>query len=129
MRSRILIACMLLAACASKRGEPRPVPNEPPAAEAGAPRLEFRTLRGVYYHAWEIQSFRVCGAREVWWVANAADLPPRAESAGLNPDGPLLVEVRASISGRGRFGHLGAYPRQIGIQEVVRVEAARGDSC
>ena len=127
MRTPILIACTLLAACSTRRSEP----NEPQPAPDG-PRVELlpvRTLRGVYRHAWEVQSFRPCGSGEQWWVGNAADLQPRAQRAGLNPDGPLLIEVRASVSERGRYGHMGAYTRQIGVQEVVRVEAAGGDSC
>lgn len=113
---RILIASTLItiaAACASARNaayEPRP-------------------LRGIYRHGWEVQSFRPCGSREDWWVGNEADLRPRAERAGLNPDGPLLVEVRASVSPPGRFGHLGGYSRQIGVEEVLRVEAARAGHC
>lgn len=129
MRTAILLACTLLAACSPGRREPaEPQPAED-RAEPRDPDLTFRTVRGIYRHAWEIQAFQPCGTREQWWVANAADIPPRAERAGLNPDGPVLVEARVSISDRGRFGHLGAYPRQIGVQEVLRVEAARGDSC
>jgi hypothetical protein len=112
---RILIASTLItiAACASARNaayEPRP-------------------LRGIYRHGWEVQSFRPSGSRENWWVANGADLRPRAERAGLDPDGPLLLELRASVSPPGRFGHLGGYSRQIGVEEVLRVEAARVDRC
>ncbi len=113
---RILIASTLItiaAACASTRYE----------------AYEPRPLRGIYRQGWEVQSFRPCGSREDWWVADGADLRPRAERAGLDPDGPLLVEVRASVSPPGRFGHLGGYSRQIGVEEVLRVEAARAGRC
>lgn len=113
---RILIASTLLtvfAACASARKAP----------------YESRPLRGIFRHGWELQSFRPCGSREDWWVADAADLRPRAERAGLDPDGPLLVEVRASVSPPGRFGHLGGYVRQIGVNEVLHVEVARVGRC
>lgn len=113
---RILTATILipvLAACASARGA----------------MYEPHTLTGIYRHGWEVQSFRPCGSLEKWWVGDAADLRPRAERAGFDPDGPLLIEVRASLSERGRFGHMGAYSRQIGVQEVVRVQQASGDRC
>ena len=98
---------LLLSACASA----------PPAA---APEL----LTGHYRFGFEVEAFRPCGQSRDWWVARSDELRARAGDAPP----PVFAVVRARVSPEGQYGHLGAYPRQVDVVEVVEVRpSAEGD--
>lgn len=72
-------------------------------------------IAGVYELGFERQTFRACGAGETWWVGTA----PASLQRGLGTR--AYVRVKGTVGPRGAFGHLGKYPRQIVIREVVSV--------
>jgi hypothetical protein len=43
--------------------------------------------------------------------------------------GTVFVTVRAEVSERGRFGHLGMFPRAAAVREVVRASPAADGDC
>jgi hypothetical protein len=96
------------------------------AAAAGEPR----ELRGHYTVRWEEQSFTPCGQREKWWVADPGPLMGRYREVLNGGDyGTVYVRVRAEVTDRGMFGHMGMYPRAVAIREVVLAREAGSDDC
>jgi hypothetical protein len=89
------------------------------AARTPAPDAP-REIAGVYELGFERQTFRPCGSGETWWVSTA----PATLHRGLGTR--AFVRVRATVGPRGAFGHLGKYPRQIAIREVI---SATGGEC
>ena len=98
MRQPRLLLLLLLGACS------------PRAADAHAPGNEFS---GVYELGFERQTFRACGSTETWWVGTA----PASLQRGLGTR--AYVRVRGTLGLPGAFGHMGRYPRQLQITEVV----------
>ena len=80
-----------------------------------------REIAGVYELGFERQTFRPCGSGETWWVGTA----PASLQRGLGTR--AYVRVKGTVGPRGAFGHLGKYPRQIVIREVI--SATRGAEC
>jgi hypothetical protein len=102
MRTTLLV---LLAACTLAVTDALPAPRE---------------IAGVYELGFERQTFRPCGSDETWWVSTA----PASLHRGLGTR--AFVRVRGTVGPRGAFGHLGKYPRQIVIREVI---SATGGEC
>jgi hypothetical protein len=97
---------------------------------AAAPGMEPRQLTGHYTVRWEEQSFTPCGASERWWVSDPGPLMARWRE--LVPEGQwgtVFVTVRAEVTDRGMFGHMGMYPRAVAIREVTRAAAPGQDDC
>ena len=95
------------------------------AADRG---MEPRRLTGHYTVQWEEQSFQPCGSREKWWVSDPGPLLPRYRELVKGDYGTVFVTIRADVTGRGSFGHLGMFPRAAAVREVVHAApAAEGD--
>ena len=95
---------------------------------AAAKGMEPQRLSGHYTVQWEEQSFQPCGSREKWWVSDPGPLLPRYRELVKGDYGTVFVTVRAEVTGRGMFGHLGMFPRATAVREVVRAsQAAEGD--
>lgn len=103
---RFLLLPLLLCACA------------PSVADARAPGGE---LAGVYELGFERQTFRPCGSAETWWVGSA----PASLQRGLGTR--AYVRVKGTVGASGSFGHMGRYPRQLQITDVV--EDTRRTDC
>ncbi|HEX5726588.1 MAG TPA: hypothetical protein VFX98_14025 [Longimicrobiaceae bacterium] len=94
---------------------------------AGAAPQDPETYAGHYTVSWEVVSFRPCGSSEAWWVADAGELGSRYRAVlGGSEFGTVYARVRAEVSGRGRFGHMGQYTRLLSVKEVLEVRE-RGD--
>lgn len=95
---------------------------------------------GHYQFGFELAAFTSCNLRATWWVApgelgvfkplddfitdHYADL-----HEGRFPLGRLFVRWRGTVTPLGRYGHRGAYPRQLSILEVLEVRWATPDDC
>jgi hypothetical protein len=88
--------------------------------------------RGVYTRAYEHNGFHPCGSDEVWWVTNQSDFlgtlysrvkPPDhlLESYGDDRSYNVYMECQGELSGKGRYGHLGAFPREFKVTRVMEV--------
>jgi hypothetical protein len=88
--------------------------------------------RGIYVSAFEASSFRACPSRAGWWWLSGElgpifdALPPRA--------GPELslagyIRVRGVRSKHGQYGHLGSYPYELVVREVLEVSADTAGKC
>ena len=96
------------------------------AADRG---MEPRRLTGHYTVQWEEQSFQPCGSGEKWWVSDAGPLLPRYRELVKGDYGTVFVTVRAEVTDRGSFGHLGMFPRAMAVREVVRAGTAGDADC
>jgi hypothetical protein len=97
------------------------------AADRG---MEPRRLTGHYTVQWEEQSFQPCGSSEKWWVSDPGPLMPRYRELVKGGDyGTVFVTIRADVTERGSFGHLGMFPRAMAVREVVRASAAAEGDC
>lgn len=95
---------------------------------AAGPGMEPERLQGHYTVQWEEQSFRPCGSNEKWWVSDPGPLLPRYRELVKGDYGTVFVTVRAEVTGRGQFGHLGMFPRATAVREVIDARpAAEGD--
>jgi len=95
-----------------------------------APAGEPQRYSGHYTVQWEEQSFTPCGGREKWWMSDPGPLMARYRE--LNDDhhyGTVYVTVRAEVTDRGRFGHLGMFPRAMAVREVIDARAAGDNDC
>ncbi len=128
---RILTTLLALAAwgCGSGRQAPGPAPA--PDAETAAdttisvpvPAVPTGRYSGVFEFDFEKQVFRPCGQREEWWAwGMPADLQ---KSWGQR----TFVTVEGELSGRGKYGHMGRYPRQIRVTAVLAEEPGEGRGC
>jgi|GEM_PF-2515817 len=103
---RIIIAATfvtLLAACASSGGD------------------NPRRYSGVYAEGMETMTFHPEGRDEAWAVRSGyeslqAAAPPRADP---NDGFRVCATIEARLSERGRYGHLGMFPREIEITQVI----------
>ena len=94
---------------------------------AGCDRLppwpQRGTYRGEYSVGFEASRFKPCGINEEWWVENAGALADAAIPPNANPTRyqsyRIYAEVRARVSRRGRFGHLGFYDREMKVLKVI----------
>jgi hypothetical protein len=94
------------------------------------PSLPTRIYRGVCTKRWEVSRFQPCGSREEWWITGHVD---RIITALTTPDGftggTLYVEVQGSVSSPGRYGHLGAYRRELTVHKVLVAKAPGPEDC
>ena len=96
---------------------------------AAAPRGEPLVLTGHYTVRWEEQSFTRCNGGEKWWVSDPGPLLARYRELVKGDYGTVFVTVRADVTDRGMFGHLGMYPRAIAVREVLRASEAGDRDC
>lgn len=88
---------------------------------------------GLVAFAFEAAVFRLCGTDRYWWVGGVGPAQSEVyrEYHRVRAEGghEVFARVRGEVSDSGRYGHLGAYPRQIGVQEVVEVRPSRAADC
>jgi hypothetical protein len=101
-----------------------------PAACGDPFALPDGSFHGHYTFAFEASAFRPCGADASWWVSG--DLDPVFAFFGPLPPGEAaraFVRWHGELSGKGRYGHLGAYERELTVTEVIEVRTPAPDDC
>jgi hypothetical protein len=91
--------------------------------------MEPQRLTGHYTVQWEEQSFQPCGSSEKWWVSDPGPLMARYRELVKGDYGTVFVTVRADVTDRGSFGHLGMFPRAAAVREVVQASLAADGDC
>jgi hypothetical protein len=87
-------------------------------------------FRGIYVAGWEASGFRGCMHPETWWMSG--NLAPIFDVAPRNPqtlETAAYVRVRGTRSERGAHGHLGSYPYELVVSEVLDVSADTPGAC
>ncbi|MBA2245852.1 MAG: hypothetical protein H0W11_12915 [Gemmatimonadetes bacterium] len=111
MKKAPLLLLLILTGCASAAG--------------GRPEL----FRGFYEHGFEVESFRLCESDERWWIVRADGLNRRyRELTGAQYE-RVYAEIRGHAGPAGRYGHLGAYTRELTVVEVLDVRRTPADPC
>ncbi len=101
-----------------------------------------REFRGRFVQAWETSRFVPCGQPDStlrWWAsfersASTAYTDSAFRAARDTAKNPyywtnVLLEVRATLSGPGRFGHVQSYSREITIHDVRRITRWTANAC
>lgn len=92
--------------------------------------LEGRTSwRGYVSFGFETSEFRPCGSREKWWVLSTKDLSARYGKLSPKMYGSVYVHLEGTLTGAGKYGHLGVYQRQFAVESVLEARAPRKDDC
>lgn len=86
---------------------------------------------GIYISSFEASSFVRCGSRESWWLTDESHTLFRQLPQPEPPDytTSAFIRVRAQVSSRGEYGHLGGSPREITVLEVLEVSADTTAKC
>jgi hypothetical protein len=96
-----------------------------------AGRSELR--RGHIVLGFETSSFQPCGDAERWWLSGDMDVMHSITLAdrALDPSSQarLYAELRGVLSREGSFGHLGGYPREFHVTEVVEARPESAQDC
>jgi hypothetical protein len=94
-------------------------------------RSELR--QGYVVFGFETSAFQPCGDAEQWWLTGDTDVMGELDRALLAVDettgARLYVEVRGVLSREGNYGHLGAYPREFHVTEVVQARPEMEGDC
>lgn len=90
---------------------------------------DTRRLSGFYTWGFEVSAFQECGNDESWWVGMDAGLGQRHREIGTRQYQPIFVVVDGEVSGRGQYGHLGAYDRQIDVTHLLEAREVRQEDC
>ena len=94
-------------------------------------RSELR--QGYVFFGFETSAFQPCGDAEQWWLAGDADVMGELGQAFASVretlGARLYVEVRGVLSREGSYGHMGAYPREFHVTEVLTARPSREGDC
>ena len=84
---------------------------------------EDNTFKGHYIGGFEASDFIPCDSHEVWWIENEDEsgLYDLYTSVSSHEYQPIYIEVVASLSAPGHYGHLGAGTREMTVLEVLSV--------
>jgi hypothetical protein len=99
------------------------------ACVSSATGVADEQFAGHYSQGFEVDAFRPCGSEERWWVTEGTEL--RSRYAALSPKQyeEVYVEIRGHAGPSGRYGHLGAYTRELAVGEVITMAPAAERNC
>lgn len=87
---------------------------------------------GVYVYGFEIEAFYSYDGGDPYWVSAEPAAHEALQAPIPHPVDPqagarVVVEVQGVLSQPGRYGHLGAYSRELHVTRVIsaRLESAR----
>jgi len=83
-------------------------------------------FRGTFVVGDERNAFEPCGKTESWWIdfSDAARETMRANK--ITGWGRWPMRVRGTLAPPGHYGHLGMYPRQLHVHEVIATGRREG---
>lgn len=99
-----------------------------------------QVLEGYYASGFEQSRFTPCASvynQESWWLsadsASWEQLHDSTHRVGKQERAHTgfraFVRVRATITSKGQYGHLGGYDRKIYVHEVLEAEPAQSGQC
>ena len=124
------VVMLLLAACSTNSRPKDPCKGSLPKAEPDG----IITLEGYYRSSFEISSFVPCGC-DLEPDHGAGYLLSEAPGSGLHasysplvdttdpfrPGPTVYIRFEGSVSERGSYGHMGAYPRQVTVNRLIEI--------
>ena len=91
--------------------------------------LAEEQFAGYYSQGFEVDAFRPCGSEERWWVTEGTELRSRYAALAPKQYEEVYVEIRGHAGPSGRYGHLGAYSRELAAGEVIAIGPAAERNC
>lgn len=90
-----------------------------------------REYAGHFSMGFETSAFTPCAPGERWWVSGVSkDMSERYRAASQGQDyQAVYLRVRGRVSAAGRYGHLGAYDRELQVLEVLELRPAQASDC
>ena len=120
---RLVVAVLLLFACAPRESAPPPEPAKPKPRPVIVQTEEFR---GTYSVGDERMAFEPCGKTEAWWIDFSPEARQTLKENKITGWGHWPIRVRGTLSPQGRYGHLGMYPRQLDVEQVIATGRPEG---
>jgi len=111
MKKTLLFLPLLLGACASSITDAR-----------------MERYEGFYTWGFEENGFRPCGSEESWWVTEG-DLHSRYADVASQQYEAVYVELSGTVGPEGEYGHLGAYSRELAVEELHEMRPAQAGDC
>jgi hypothetical protein len=88
---------------------------------------------GIVSIGFEVSAFRSCGSSEDWWLVGSSalysELAERYAGIVSSEYEPVYARLRGVQPKPGEYGHLGAYPREFHVTEIVEMRAPSEDDC
>jgi hypothetical protein len=85
---------------------------------------------GYYVSSFEKSLFKPVDSTERWWLSGSyscpntgIDLMPRDQGATV----PVFLIVRGKLSAKGRYGHMGAYDRELVVEMTISCRPLRAN--
>ncbi len=107
-----------------------------PANPDPAPALPRGVYDGEYIHGFETSAFIACGSTVKWWtegVWNEVTAFEKQHPEIISPTGwrtsRLYLRVVGTPSATGNYGHLGSYPRQFDVDQLLELREYREGDC
>jgi hypothetical protein len=119
---RLFVAVLFLFACAPRESTPPPAPPKPRPVI-----VTSEEFRGLYIVGDERSAFEPCGKTEAWWIDFSPEARETLREYKVSGWGHWPMRVRGTLSPKGRYGHLGMYPRQLNVEQVIA--AGRREGC
>ena len=71
-------------------------------------------------------AFKACGANESWWIDFSGAARESLRANKITGWGQWPMRVRGTLSTPGHYGHLGMYPRQLHVDQVIATGRPEG---
>ena len=91
-----------------------------------------QTFSGEWEWSFETSAFRTEDGRGPWWLSAEGsawdDVIAPIQRSGGGPWGRVTLIVEARLSAPGRYGHMGAYEREIRVTRVISARLSSASS-
>ncbi|MFC2085744.1 hypothetical protein ACFLRO_00875 [Bacteroidota bacterium] len=87
---------------------------------------------GQMSFGFEEAAFRPCNTREQWWITGGdvvGELQSRYNDLGVAWYEPVYAKLKGDKSGKGEYGHLGAYEREFDVSDVIEIRLLEQGEC
>lgn len=133
-RSFVLLPVALAACAATTHGDGKAGKSKEKAAEPASEPTRTSTpsgaqrFKGTFDFHFETSSFMSEDGQGPYWLSGEGDVWPQLtapfRSTG-RPWGELAVEIEGELSAPGRYGHMGAYTRELRVTRVLSTTLIR----
>jgi len=119
---RRVVAVLLLFACAPRESAPPPPARPKPRTVI----VQTEEFRGTYVVGDERNAFEPCGINGSWWISFSPAARETLTANKISGWGRWPMRVRGTLSPEGQYGHLGMYPRQLNVEQVIATGRREG---
>ena len=78
-----------------------------------------RQFSGSYSYGFEVSKFVPKGSNDMWWLSGSVPC--------LAIGQPMYLELQGALSSKGRYGHLGAYSRELQVNSVSVCQVSKAN--